>query len=451
MHSSRTQIAESLHTASRLAVVLLGFSIAVSTSLASALAVVIAFLWLVGGDLPVKLRRIAANPAAWLPLALFVWLIIGAIYTSIDPIESLRGASKYRELLYIPILLTLVPGPNARLGRIADVVDALRRRQWNAVDHRTWSVAGFVAGALCELAASYGEWLFGVDWGFPSTTDHVVFKDRIIHNFLLAYVLFVLAHDAHGNTRRRWRIGAAILGAATVVNMLALVHGRTGYLAVVVLTATFMFQRFGGRGVVYAAASLAVLACIAYAGSATFRFRVQETLLQVQTSLGRDVQPADDRMTAEEPRLRFYGQALELVRRRPIAGGGAGSFGYELRRLVDDPTVNTTDDPHNEFLAIAAQSGLVGLALWLAILVIQWKKFQGLELPDRHLAHGLLVLMISGCLVNSLLLGFTGGLFWAYFSALLAPLPLSEERSAKTDVVSTVTRGCSSHQGRIAA
>lgn len=418
MPADRKPIAVILDAASRVAVVLLGFSIAVSTSLSNVLVVVVGVLWLTSGDLRSKLHRIAENPAAWLPLVLFAWLLAGVAYTAIDPSECLRGASKYRELLYIPMLLTLVPPPSTRLGGLADVLDALRRRRLDAVDYRTWSVAGFVAGALCELAASYGEWLFDVDWGFPTTTDHVVFKDRIIHNFLLAYVLFVLAHDTVATSRLRWRLGTAAIGGLIIINMLTMVQGRTGYLALVVLTVIFMLQKFGGRGIAYAAASLALLASLAYVGSATFRFRLEESLLQVQTSLGNRVQPSDARMTPEEPRLRFYGQALELIRRRPFLGGGAGSFEHESAQLAAGAGVPATVDPHNEYLAIATQSGLIGLALLLAVLTAQWRAIQRLPLPDRHLAQGMLALMATGCLVNSLLLGFTGGLFWAYFAAL---------------------------------
>lgn len=446
MTTDRRPIAEILDTACRVAVVLLGFSIAVSTTLSNVVVIVVGVLWLATGDLPSKLRRIAANPAAWLPLALFAWLLGGVAYTSIDAGECLRGALKYRELLYIPIFLTLLPASNAKLSNLADVITAVRERRVGAVDYRTWSMFGFAVGAICELAASYGEWLFGADWGFQTSTDYVVFKDRIIHNFLMAYLLFVLAHHALATAKLRWMM--AVIGGLALINMMAMVQGRTGYLALVLLTAMFMMQKFGARGIAYAATSLAVLATIAYVGSATFRFRVHESLLQVQTSLGNRVHPKDARMTAEEPRLKFYRDAIELIRRRPFIGSGAGSFEHESAKLAPASESPTTVDPHNEYLAIAAQSGLIGLGLWLAILIAQWRAILRLALPDRHLAQGMIALMATGCLVNSLLLGFTGGLFWSYFAGLFtssvensanssaaellvsAPLPSVERRSA---------------------
>jgi O-antigen ligase len=433
MPANRRPNAEALRQANLVAMLLLGFSIAVSTSLTNILVIVIGGLWLIGGDLRWKWHCIRANPVAWLPLALFAWLLAGVWYTSIESLDSLRGALKYRELLYIPIFLTLNSSPTTRLGRLADVLDAIRLRSWHIADTRTWCLAGFIAGALVELAASYAEWLFGVDWGFPTTTDHVVFKDRIIHNFLLAFVLFVLAHEFQAVSSRRWRAGIVLTGGLTIINMLTMVQGRTGYLAIVVLTAVFMVQRFGTRGVAYAAAAVVMLAATAYGSSATFRFRVHESFLQVQSSLGRPAAPVDSRMTAEEPRLKFYAQAIDLVRRRPVLGGGAGSFEHELRQLLNDANATITDDPHNEYLAIATQSGLIGLALWLAILIAQWRDFQRLDDFDRHLAHGMLALMASGCLVNSLLMGFTGGVFWAYFSAVLAAPLVTSRTSSRAD------------------
>ncbi|MBI5757466.1 MAG: O-antigen ligase family protein [Planctomycetales bacterium] len=435
MPTDRHQLAETLDAASRLAVVLLGFSIAVSTSLSSVLVIVIACLWLATGDLSGKLRRIAANPLAWLPLVLFAWFLVGVAYTSVSPGECLRGATKYRELLYIPILLTLLPASNAKLGGLADVVEAIRQRRLFSVDWRTWSVAGFIFGNLCELAASYGEWLFDVDWGFPTETDHVVFKDRIIHNFLLAYMLFVLAHDSLPTLRWRW--AAITIGGITLVNMVAMVQGRTGYLALGVLTVVFMVQKFGGRGIAYAAACLAVLAGTAFAGSATFRFRVQESLLQVQTSLGQQVAPADARMTAEEPRLKFYQRAIEIISRQPFLGFGTGSFEKEYAAVTSDSNAPPTVDPHNEYLAITSQSGLIGLGFWFAILIGQWKTTWRLPAEERQLSQGMLALMAAGCLVNSLLLGFTGGLFWAYFAAVF--FTSAEQSAAHTALSSDQT------------
>jgi O-antigen ligase len=425
MPIDRQPLAETLDAASRLAMVLLGFSIAVSTSLSNVLVIVIACLWLVTGDLSEKLRRIAANPIAWLPLVLFAWFLAGVAYTSVSLSECLRGAMKYRELFYVPMLLTLLPASNAKLGGLAEVVDAIRRRNPASVDWRTWSVVGFVFGNLCELAASYGEWLFDVDWGFATSTDHVVFKDRIIHNFLLAYMLFVLAQDSLPTLRWRW--AAVAIGGLTLINMVAMVQGRTGYLALAVLTVVFMVQKFGARGIAYAAASLAVLASLAYTGSATFRYRVQESQLQLQTSLGQQVEATDARMTAEEPRLNFYLRAIEIIRRQPLIGFGTGSFEKEYAAITGQSDTQPTVDPHNEYLAIASQSGLIGLGLWFAILIVQWKATWRLASPDRQLSQGMLALMAAGCLVNSLLLGFTGGLFWAYFAGVLFT---SAERSA---------------------
>ena len=65
---------------------------------------------------------------------------------------------------------------------------------------------------------------------------------------------------------------------------------------------------------------------------------------------------------------------LKLIAERPILGGGPGSFftlfepynaGYQA--LVQDEIV--IDFPHNDFLSVAACTGLVGLALYLAFLV----------------------------------------------------------------------------------
>src|SRR6185436_6873677 len=79
-----------------------------------------------------------------------------------------------------------------------------------------------------------------------------------------------------------------------------------------------------------------------------------------------------------------------------------------------------THNPHNEFLHMATQVGLLGVLLLLALFVSQWRLASSLRSPmDRGLAQGLVLTMVIGCLLNSLLLDHTEGLFYAWLTAVL--------------------------------
>ena len=62
-------------------------------------------------------------------------------------------------------------------------------------------------------------------------------------------------------------------------------------------------------------------------------------------------------------RLRNMGAALELLADRPITGGGAGYF---------HGTDKGEDAPHNTYLRIWAESGLISLACFLGFLSLLW-------------------------------------------------------------------------------
>ena len=79
-----------------------------------------------------------------------------------------------------------------------------------------------------------------------------------------------------------------------------------------------------------------------------------------------------------------------------------------------------TRNPHNEYLLIAVQVGLVGLGLLLYLFYRQWRLAKMLPSSlERSLAHGLLLAIMSGCLFNSLLLDHTEGMLYGWMSGLL--------------------------------
>jgi O-antigen ligase len=80
-----------------------------------------------------------------------------------------------------------------------------------------------------------------------------------------------------------------------------------------------------------------------------------------------------------------------------------------------DPTTN----PHNEYLMVAIQLGLAGLALLFWLLITLWRR--AADLPggfERSAARGLVVLILSASLVSSTLVDHTEGFFFVWMSSL---------------------------------
>ncbi|NTV10457.1 MAG: glycosyl transferase family 2, partial [Zoogloea sp.] len=109
-------------------------------------------------------------------------------------------------------------------------------------------------------------------------------------------------------------------------------------------------------------------------------------------------------------------------RRHPVLGGGAGSFVAEYRDLAAArgwTGEHVADNPHNEYLMVWSQFGLVGLALLLWLWVVQWRRASAADETVRYLSHGLLVLIAIGNLFNSLILDNMEGHLYALLSVAL--------------------------------
>ncbi|MGH8348873.1 MAG: O-antigen ligase family protein, partial [Pseudomonas sp.] len=119
-------------------------------------------------------------------------------------------------------------------------------------------------------------------------------------------------------------------------------------------------------------------------------------------------------------RMEWYKNSLDIVREHPIFGAGTGGFpkAYAEKTLGSGKLVPA--HPHNEYLLIAVQLGLVGLALLFYLFYRQWRLASSLPLAlEQNLARGLLLTIIFGCLFNSLLVDHTEGLLYAWLSGLL--------------------------------
>lgn len=119
-------------------------------------------------------------------------------------------------------------------------------------------------------------------------------------------------------------------------------------------------------------------------------------------------------------RLEFYLNTLGIVVAHPLAGVGTGGFPKAYAQQVKNTGMFQTHNPHNEFLNITAQIGIAGLLVLVAMFWTQWRIAGQMATPmEQSLARGLVLTLVTGCLVNSLLLDHAEGLFYAWMSGLL--------------------------------
>lgn len=390
------KVAAASDHAARWAAVALGFSIPVSVALDNILLAVVAAGWAAGGMYREKLAVIRGNPVVLAAVGLFALLVIGTAYGDRNPGDTAIVLGKYVDLAFIPVFAFLLR-------------DAATRRL---------ALRAFATSLVVVLALSYlikagllptGRLLHG------DPANPVVIKLHITHNILMAYGAFLFAILAVYAAARAERIAWSALALLAAFNVLFMVQGRTGYVILAALILLYWYGRMKWRGLVLAAPLLAALFAAAYFGSPGFRERIDLAVSQARGS-----EPNSEMENSIGLRLEFARISLVIIGEQPVLGVGTGGFPKAYANQIRNTASLPTRNPHNEYLHIAVQIGLTGLALMLYLLWKQWRLAPRLASPiETNLARGLVLTIAVGCLFNSMLLDHTEGLLYSWLTGLL--------------------------------
>jgi O-antigen ligase len=122
-------------------------------------------------------------------------------------------------------------------------------------------------------------------------------------------------------------------------------------------------QRHWGRALALLAV-VAGLSIAAWQWAPGVRGRIDEGLAEMRT-----YQSSDTAATSWGMRLRLAEHTLDMAHASPVVGHGVGSWLVEWRRRVQPGlliSIHTT--PHNEYLLVLSQLGIIGIALLAWVL-----------------------------------------------------------------------------------
>ena len=357
-----------------------------STSLATIISVSLVLLWLLSGQLKLIPFTLKKNPIAAWSLLLLLCFIVGLCYGDATNSDALSMLSKYRELLFIPIVTVFL----------------------NAERSRYWAWNAFILSSVLILLISY-LMHFGVldlnHQGDPA------FKSRITHSIFISFFGFYCAHRAYDGIAYKklyW-----LLFIACAYNLFFIVEGRTGQLIAVALVLLFAVQRFTKRGILLAVfvVGLLMLLFLNYSDKAT---RFNEGVVNMQS----DLKPGPEQsQTSMGQRYMFWRYSLKLIAEKPLFGHGTGSFAKEYERIALNETMKTKN-PHNEFLMVGVQLGVVGLLVYLGFLASQYYLSKKLPYQEKYVAQGLLLTLIITSLFNTPIMDHTEGHWFLMMIAL---------------------------------
>jgi O-antigen ligase len=397
--------------------VLLAVSIPISVALDNALLAVLLLLGIVGFGW--KACVIALNnPVARSAWFLFGMLLLATLYGATPWHEALGVLAKYDDLALVPLFMIAVSG--------------------QGIGQRVLHAFMLTMAVVLVLSYMLGLGIINAKpWMLHEATaeNAAVFHSYITQSMLTSYAVFLaLLHVREmGAGWKRLIFGAfALFG---MVNVLFLLPGRTGYLVLLALLVWFSWSTLKGylcaRGktVGWQAVIIAVLVLVTtlwgtYHASSRLHERVNMAVSEYR-SWQPNVANETSNATSIGERLEFYYNTIQIIRGHLWVGVGTGGFPGAYAKQVAGSGIMPTNNPHNEYLLLAVQAGLIALLLMIYWMFIQWRNASYLKSALHHdAARGLVITIAISCLVNSSLLDHTEGLFFAFMSGLLfADLP----------------------------
>jgi len=361
---------------------------------------------LMAGDLKHHLTLVWHNPVTKAALILFALLGVSVFWSIAETDWSLRVLKKYNELWYIALLLPLFHSPqrrnigiNAFLIGMGLILTGIYLVYFNVLPSSGISIAGKHAP-------------FTVDGGFSS---------HIMTNILMSFVVFVSAHKViFSNTKIKWLYGALFSGSFYYALFIS--TGTTGQLITLSLLGLLLIQYFGKKSLILLPILVLFISIITIN---TENNAIKHAIHKIESRISH----IENGNPNTRPQLAIH--AFKLFAKDPVIGTGVGSYRVALETKQSEFSERTPHkwNPHNEYLVIAVQLGLIGLLALLFLFYTQAKSTQKIQDKEqRYLAHGLVLLFVIGCLGNSLIMDSGEGHFWAFFSAFFFSNLLVEKK-----------------------
>jgi O-antigen ligase len=403
----------------------LGFTLPLWVVADSILVGLLIVCWAACGEWREKLRRITTNPVAVSAILLFAWLLLGTLWGQGELEERAVWVKKYANLLLIPLLISMTISAQEHNRAILALAVSL------------------IVTLLLSFALSVGLLPTGglincdpfnpcllknqipCDPSIPCTPDNYppvcepsnpcIFKKHTTHNLLMAFGALLFGVLAWKSSRRWVRWGWAGASCLAAGNVLLMVQGRTGYVVLAGLAMVAFHMYFGWRGMMAAVIALVVTFSVAYQVSTSFHDRIDRVITgAAQWS------PQTATYDGVTERMEFFYYTVEIIQNHPLMGVGTGGFSQAYALRVQKLGLSVPTHPHNQYLLIMAQVGVIGLCLLLWLFIQQWRStaLTG-DATYRLLARGLVVTIAIGCLFQPALNDHTEKLFYCLFSGLM--------------------------------
>ncbi len=363
-----------------------------STAVTSVTCVVMLLAWLISGHVWQSLKISAQQPAGKMLLVFFAWLIVSSLYADTTWAEKITTLSSWKKLFYTFVLLGIFWQTQWKMRFIYYYLAAM-------------SVAAVIAFAL---------WLLDIQVRGSVGIIMTNYTSQSLAFAIAVLCCVFLIKESVGSRQKNALLGGMIV--LFIFNIFFISVSRSGYLALPVAAVFLVINLYGYKKLPHILGiTLTVLLLVALTSSA----------LQQRIKLGLEENKnsqVSESLTSIGIRDVFRQNTLELIQQKILLGYGTSSFksiySTHVATKYQDWRGEPAADPHNQYLFVWLENGLIGLLLFLAYIATAIR--QGvMQQSYGAVAASVLVAFAATSLFNSHFKTFPEGHLLAFFVGCL--------------------------------
>jgi len=387
----------------------LAFLMPLTVTGANTVIVIICFLWLFSGDYKAKYNQIISSNLMIASIAFYCLHVIGMLWTE-DLQWGLHILHKmWYFLLLLPVLYNIV------------------KKEYT----KYYIYAFLIAIALTEIL-SYLIWFEIIESGEETFFHHArnynptPFMSHVSYNPFLAFAIYLVTYEIFFNKKLSklmlWLY--SFFSIAMVINMF-ITGGRAGQVVFFVMIMILILQYFKRQRIKALIAILILLPGIfltAYQTSPLFNQRIHLAINEIVNYDVESVAVSQQLNSSIGGRILFTLNSWEIIKENALLGVGTGDFPIEYKKITvqQSPGGPYVTNPHNMYVLILVQLGIVGLLSMLSIMYYQIKlSFKGSNRFFRDVGFALPLLFLVIMWSDSYLLGHFTGFLFVFFSSFL--------------------------------
>lgn len=309
--------------------------------------------WLLSGDAWSKRNFLLRDHAAQMALVLVLVALVSILYTVGSWDNNIeRTLNRYWKILIFVCLIGVMLN--------ADV--------------RKYALYAFFAGVSFIVLSMYANIWVNLPWSVTQNlgwgVDHTVVGDYITQNLMVCFYA-LLCLDFSLKSKKAWGKGFwGFASLAAVGAIFFLSPGRTGYVLMALSLAVYLFFTFKGfwRWIGLIVVCVASVSVAKYSDVVNSRIeQASYEIAHLENQIGNGDVPE---ITSIGARVYMWMNTWELIKQRPVAGWGLGSYGVKWCDQVPDRTwcdVASTH-PHNQYFMFWVELGLLGLLSYLGMI-----------------------------------------------------------------------------------